>query len=219
MRKELKNPAREAYIAQLFAEEKSVHKTIRVQMEKEGFDHMSLSPIEGQMLKFYTKFIGAKNIVEVGSLLGYSAVWMADALPEDGKIYCLEISEERAALIQKNFEQFNMANKLEVLTGDAMEQLSKLEDKAPFDMCFIDANKGAYVKYLDWADKNIKKGGLIIGDNTFLFGGVYDEENSDESKNRISIMKEFNKRLADQSKYNSMLFPTAEGMTIAQKLF
>ena len=219
MRKQLINPARDEYIADLFAEEQSVHKTIRFQMEKEGFDHMSLSPIEGQMLSFYTKFIGAKNIVEVGSLLGYSAVWMANALPEDGKIYCLEISEERSDTIRRNFEQHNMSHKLEVLSGDALDQLNYLSTKAPFDMCFIDANKGAYVKYLDWAESNIKKGGLIIGDNTFLFGGVYDEKNSDESKNRIAIMKQFNTRLADKEKYNSMLFPTSEGMTIAQKLF
>ncbi len=219
MRKETENPARDEYIANLFAEEQSVHKQIRLQMEAEGFDHMSLSSLEGQMLSFYTKFIGAKNIVEIGSLLGYSAVWMAGALPEDGKIYCLEISEERSEIISKNFEAFNMSHKLEVLSGDAMGHLNHLSAKAPFDMCFIDANKGAYVKYLDWAETSIKKGGLIIGDNTFLFGGVYDSENSSESKNRIKIMQEFNKRLADKEKYNSMLFPTSEGMTIAQKLF
>lgn len=219
MRKEIANPDRDQYIAQLFAEEQSVHKKIRQQMEQEGFDHMSLSALEGQMLNFYTKFIGAKNIVEIGSLLGYSAVWMAEALPEDGKIYCLEISEVRSEIIRKNFEQFGMSHKLEVLSGDALEQLNYLSTKAPFDLCFIDANKGAYVKYLEWAESNIRKNGLIIGDNTFLFGGVYDVENSSESKNRIKTMQEFNKRLADKSKYNSMLFPTSEGMTIAQKLF
>jgi caffeoyl-CoA O-methyltransferase len=82
-------------------------------------------------------------------------------------------------------------------------------------MVFIDANKSAYLEYLDWAINNTTRGGLIVGDNTFLFGGVYGESrNERSSQNQIKVMKEFNRRLADQTIFESCLIPTSEGLTV-----
>lgn len=78
--------------------------------------------------------------------------------------------------------------------------------------------KLAYSKYLDWAEQHVRPGGLIVGDNTFLWGGVYDEPSEDIGQKSIQAMKEFNQRLADPAKYNSTLIPTVEGLTVAQKL-
>src|SRR5260370_12713178 len=86
-------------------------------------------------------------------------------------------------------------------------------------MVFIDADKAGYVKYLDWAEKNVPRGGLIVGDNTFLFGALWDDMRSGHGIEpwMIPIMGEFNLRLANSALYNSILVPTAEGMTIPQK--
>ena len=86
-------------------------------------------------------------------------------------------------------------------------------------MVFIDANKAGYIKYLDWAEKNVRRGGLIVGDNTFLFGALWGDMRGGHGIESwmISIMHEFNRRLANPALYNSVLLPTAEGMTIAQK--
>ena len=106
------------------------------------------------------------------------------------------------------------------MLGDARENLSTLTGKAPFDLIFIDADKGSYPKYLDWAEENIKKGGIIIGDNTFLFGHMYDDEarGIEVSKNQFDGMSSFNKRLGDKSKYYTCMLPTSEGMSLAIKL-
>jgi len=109
------------------------------------------------------------------------------------------------------------------MQGDALGQLHALEDKAPFDMVFIDADKRQYLDYLDWAEKNIRKGGLIAADNTLLSGAVFLKEDEPlparirQSTNEI--MKTFNARMADPKKYCSILLPTTDGMTVAVKLF
>lgn len=95
-----------------------------------------------------------------------------------------------------------------------------IEKEGPFDMAFIDADKLNYLHYLDWAERNVRKGGLIIGDNTFLFDAVWKEGPVGRVRGTARhAMREFNKRLADPEKYLGILLPTEEGMTIAVKLF
>ena len=110
-----------------------------------------------------------------------------------------------------------VAEKIDIRCGDALELLAYIND--PVDMVFIDADKAGYVKYLDWAEKNVRRGGLIVGDNTFLFGALWGDMRGGHGIEpwMIPIMDEFNRRLANPALYNSILVPTAEGMTIAQK--
>lgn len=107
--------------------------------------------------------------------------------------------------------------KIEFVLGDAREELKKLEALGPFDGIFIDGNKAAYMDYLEWAEKNIKTGGLILADNVFLNGSVWGEASARFSEKQIRIMQEFNKRLADPDKFVSVIAPTFEGLYIAIK--
>jgi predicted O-methyltransferase YrrM len=101
--------------------------------------------------------------------------------------------------------------------------LNELAASAPYDMVFIDADKPGYPEYLDWAEEYVRKGGLIVGDNTLLFGHVWSESAPQgagaPSRTAWNAMREFNRRLADPAKYHSVLIPTEEGMTVAIKLF
>lgn len=186
-------------------------------------DPIHLRPEDAKILHILIKLGQIKNIVEIGTLAGYSAIWMARALPQDGHIHTIEHDPDRADIAAKNFKDSDVSERITLIRGLAQEELKALSNNAPYDMIFIDADKPSYEVYLDWAEQHIRKGGLIVGDNTLLFGAVYDQERHERSnptrKTTVQTMKNFNARLANQDKYDSILLPTKEGMTIAIKKF
>ncbi|MDR2548243.1 MAG: O-methyltransferase [Rickettsiales bacterium] len=205
-----------SYIRDLFAKE---YKEIEEYCIFERKKHIQISAEEGKLLSLFIKIHKVKSIVEIGTLYGYSSICMAKALPEYGHIYTIENNPEHLSIAKKNFSAFNLDNKITLIEGDALEKLNELSAKAPFDMMFIDADKGGYPKYLDWAELYIKRDGLIVADNTLLFNTVFLESPPKEvSENSWYAMREFNHRLSDEEKYYSMLIPTDEGMTVALKL-
>ena len=206
------------YIRNVFAKEDNDLAQVGSDLNDAG-RKMQIGSDEGKILHVLLKMIAAEKVIEIGVLAGYSAIWMARALPENGKLYALEKSKSRIEPISKNLENCAVADKVELIEGDALENLSKLEDKSPFDAVFIDADKANYCNYLDWAEKNVRKGGLIIGDNTLLFGSVYGDNKRNMKPVTIKIMQEFNKRLASSDNYTSIMLPTLEGMTVAIKEF
>jgi predicted O-methyltransferase YrrM len=192
---------------------------VREELHRQNLDFMSISASEARILQFFVRATGVRKIVEVGMLFGYSALAMAKALPEDGVLWSLEKNPENFRISKGFFDKFADGRKVRPLLGDGLENLKSIESEGPFDLVFIDADKGNYANYLSWAERNVRRGGYIVGDNTFLWGGVWDQPSeSDITEKSIKAMKEFNLRLSDPSKYNSTIIPTAEGMTIAQKL-
>lgn len=188
------------------------------ELERDELNFMSVSSVEARLLKFFVESHSIKKVVEIGGLYGYSALAMGLSLPKEGKIYCLEKEEQRASKIKAHLKDSSLQCEFEVIAGDALEGLKKIENEGPFDMVFIDANKGAYCDYLDWAEEHTKSGSLIIGDNTFLFGSLWGESRGSKvSQKQIEVMDYFNKRLSDESKYMSIMIPTLEGMTVAKR--
>jgi len=162
-----------------------------------------------------------KNIIEVGTLYGYSTIWFARALEKNGKIWTIEKELESSKKAQKNFDKLenNLGKNITIINNDGITALNKMiNNNIQCDMIFIDADKASYPEYLKLSEKLVKKGGLIIADNTFLSGSVY----KDYLDGRITLkaqnaMKLFNKMLADSSKYDSIMLNTQEGLSIAIK--
>jgi predicted O-methyltransferase YrrM len=204
------------YISNLFAED---YERIKENCAFGDKRCIQIGPEEGKLLSLFIKINGIKSIVEVGTLYGYSSICMAKALPEDGHIFSIDNNYQNVKIAQNNFSIFDLNNKVTLLEGDACEKLDELSTQAPFDMIFIDADKGNYLKYLDWAELHIRQKGLIIADNTLLFNTIFLEScPKGISKYSWCVMREFNRRLSDENKYHSILIPTEEGMTIALKL-
>lgn len=204
-----------SYIRSLFAKETEELRTIRESTTGKN-DSIYIYPEEGKLLQMIIKLAGVKSIVEIGTLSGYSANWMVNALPEDGIVYTFEHDPTRAELAQANIKD----PRIKLIKGNALKMLPEIENEGPFDMVFIDANKNDYSNYLTWAENNIKKGGIITADNTLLFNTVWDENSTERvSEAALKSMKEFNLRLADNSKYTSLMMPTEEGFSIAIKEF
>lgn len=208
--------SREDYIRALFGHETAAQKTARATLSG-AHDGISLHAEEARILQLLIRLSGARRIVEIGTLGGYSALAMAAAMPEDGHIITLEKDAARAAQARANTAQ---EKRIEIIEGDARATLLQIKDRAPFDMIFIDADKLNYTHYLDWAEEYVRKGGLIVGDNTLLFDAVWMQERPPRVRDTaLAAMRDFNRRLADADKYLGIMLPTAEGMTIAQKLF
>lgn len=204
-----------SYIRELFAQETEQLKKIREATIGKN-DSIYIYPEEGKLLQLLIKLSKVKTIVEIGTLSGYSANWMVDALPEDGFIYTFEHDPKRADLAQSNITD----SRIKLIRGNALKMLPEIESQGPFDMVFIDANKNDYSNYLTWSEKNIKKGGIITADNTLLFNTVWDKNSTERvSPAGVKSMQEFNLRLADSTKYTSLLLPTEEGFSIAIKNF
>ena len=206
------------YVESLFAEEDELLSLVRQEIEKMGKGGIQIRPYEGRLLQFLAQSIGARKIVEVGTLIGYSAIWLARILPSGGKLYSFEKNPDYAAVAKEFFKKAKLSDRIDVHIGDAIQELKGIEGNGPFDMIFIDANKAAYMQYLEWAMKNLRKGGIIVGDNTFLFGNVFAEKRPADVPNaQWETMRKFNQTLADSKDFLSILVPTSEGLTIAVK--
>lgn len=208
---------KDLYIRNLFSKR---YKEIEEYCIFEKKQCIQITPEEGKLLSFLIKIHKVKNIVEVGTLYGYSSICMAQTLPEDGHIYTIESNSQHSEIAKKNFSTLDLNNKITLIEGNALEKLNnELSIKAPFDMIFIDADKSGYLQYLDWAELHIKQDGLIVADNTLLFDTVFLESAPERvSKQSWYAMRKFNDRLSNEEKYYSILIPTNEGMTVALKL-
>ncbi|MGE0753754.1 MAG: O-methyltransferase [Alphaproteobacteria bacterium] len=207
------------YIRKLYAPQDALQQEINATLKDIGME-IQVGPEEGKLLGLLVKMHGVKTIVEVGTLGGYSTLWMARALPDGGQIHTLERDARHAGIARGFFAKSDVADRITLHEGDATQTLASLNDKGPFDMIFIDADKISYPTYLDWAEANICKGGLIVADNTFLFGAVLqDSPPEDVAKSTWENMRSFNARLADPEKYYGLIIPTQEGLSVAVKLF
>lgn len=199
----------EQYIAELFTEEDEALKTIYASPEKHDMPMISIRPYEGSLLQWLIRLIGAKTIVEIGTLAGYSTVWMARALPQDGKLYAVEKSSKHAAVARENFSLAGVSNRVELLEGSSRDLLPKLAQKGPFDFVFIDADKTSYPYYLEWAVDNLRTGGLVVAHNAYRHGGIINPQNDDDR-----AMDTFNRALAAHPKLDSMIIPLGDAMAV-----
>ncbi|MCQ6265093.1 O-methyltransferase [Fictibacillus sp. WQ 8-8] len=148
-----------------------------------GLPSIDVSPSQGKFLYLLTKLKGAKHILEIGTLGGYSSIWMARALPEDGRLITLEYSQKHADVARENIRKAGLDHKIEVLVGPALESLPTLKEKgfSSFEFIFIDADKPNNPNYLKWALMLSKPGTVIIGDNVVRDGKVVDGNSQDSS--------------------------------------
>jgi predicted O-methyltransferase YrrM len=159
-----------------------------------GIPQISVSANQGKFLQVLAKLCGAKKILEVGTLGGYSTIWMARALSPGGKVVTLEIDPKHADVARKNFERAGLANVIDIRLGKAIDIMPTLKaSDAPFDMIFIDADKPPYTEYFQWALKLSKPGTLIVADNVIRGGKVLDAKTDDEM---VKGVQRFNKVLS-----------------------
>jgi predicted O-methyltransferase YrrM len=160
-----------------------------------GMPEISVAANQGRMLQILAASVGAKRILEVGTLGGYSTIWLARALPADGQLITLEVSAKHAHVARSNIERAGLGRVVDVRVGPAAETLPVLaaEAGAPFELVFIDADKPSNALYFDWAMKLTRPGSLIVIDNVVRGGGVADANSSDAD---VLGVRRLNERIA-----------------------
>ncbi|TDN64200.1 O-methyltransferase [Scandinavium goeteborgense] len=149
--------------------------------QREGLPAIDVAANQGQLLALFVRMTGARRVLEIGTLGGYSTVWMARELPDDGKLITLEFSSHHAQVARQNLQLAGVANKVDVIEGPALDSLTVFEPNTFFDLIFIDADKPNNPHYLEWALKFSRPGTLIIGDNVVREGEVTHPESKDKS--------------------------------------
>ncbi|KAJ7192709.1 O-methyltransferase family 3 protein [Mycena pura] len=141
---------------------------------------IAVSAAQGKLLNLQARSIGAKRILEVGTLGGYSTIWLARAVPADGEVITLELNELHAKVAQENLDHAGVSGKVRIIVGPAHESMRRLEPAPPFDFIFIDADKPGNRDYFTEAKRLVRKGGVIIVDNVVRYGRVADPEYTDQ---------------------------------------
>ena len=213
------NP-RSDYVEALFAPEDDVLLDLRREIAGRGMPEIYVSAEVGRVLQVLLRSVGAARVLEIGTLGGYSAIWMARALPADGTLLSLEIDPDRAALARRMVKRAGLEEKVEVRLGDARKEMAALAaDRGnAFDAVFIDADKESYPEYLDHALRLVRPGGLILADNAFWSDRVLgsDEPPGDGTRDDATeAMRLFNRRLADEAALTATVLPVRDGLAVA----
>ena len=209
----------DGYVAGLFAPPDRVLEEALREAEREGLPSINVSATEGKLLQMLVEISGARRVLEIGTLGGYSAIHFARALPEEeeGALISLELDEHHAEVARRNVERAGLSARVEVRVGDARQSLQGLVEngEGPFDLIFIDADKEGYPEYLDWFLRLSRPGTLILGDNAIRDGSVIDPEDSSSR-----AMREFNEKLAEDPRLSAIVLPLIreriDGLAIAR---
>lgn len=207
----------DAYIDGLFAFEDEILENIRDRARAAGLPEIEVSAGQGKFLYLMAKLTGAARMLEVGTLGGYSTVWMARALPEGGQMTTLELDGAHAEFARETFRLAALEDVCHVIEGPALQSLQALE--GPFDLVFLDANKDQYPDYLEEADRLLAPGGLLLADNVVRKGAVIEPPVDDVMARGAA---EFNRRLSSHPQFESIVLQQVgrkghDGLAIARK--
>lgn len=185
--------------------------------ERAGLPQISVAPNQGKLLYLLARMIGARNVLEIGTLAAYSTIWMARALPAEGRVITLEFDPAHAVVARENLERAGLNGVVEVRVGPALETLSGVPRTPPFDLVFIDADKKSIPEYFEWALRLTRRGGLIIVDNVVREGAVLDAGSEDAS---VLGVRRFNEMLRGEQRVSATTIQTVgskghDGITIA----
>jgi caffeoyl-CoA O-methyltransferase len=198
------------YLATLFAPEDEILATLREEADRSGLPPIAISPDTGRLLQVLLTAVRASRVLEVGTLGGYSTIWMARALPLGGRILSIEIESRHAEFARRWLVRAGVDDRVEVIVGRALDVLAALDGES-FDAVFLDADKEPLPTYLEWALRLIRPGGVIIADNALWGGRVLDERVTDEATLGV---REFNRRFASDPRLTSIIVPTHDGVAI-----
>jgi len=212
---EVSFPDLETYRREVFIQEDPLLKSVMPEAVALGLPPISVNPDAGMTLHLLARMIGARKILEFGTLAGYSAIWLARALPREGRLISLELDPKHARIARANLARARLADRAEVRAGSALQLMAEVSAEAPFDMVFIDADKESYPRYLDFALDHVRLGGLIVADNADGHGHVH--ENLEPGDGRRGIQT-YNRRVAGDRRLVSHALPIGGWLAVSVKV-
>ncbi|MGH7001108.1 MAG: class I SAM-dependent methyltransferase [Stellaceae bacterium] len=205
------------YILSASSRETKLMARLREETAKMPGAGMQIPPIQGQLLAFLVSLIGARRGIEIGTFTGYSALWVASALPEDGKLVCCDVNEKTTAVARRYWKEAGIDNKIELRLAPALDTLKSLlasGGAGTFDYVFIDADKENYDAYYEQSLGLVRQGGLIVFDNMLWGGAVADGRKRDAD---TLALKAINAKLHNDRRIDLSLLYIGDGVTLARK--
>lgn len=210
----------DSYINTLFAPTDPMLEAALEASNGAGLPAIHVSAGQGKLLYLLARIAGARRILEIGTLGGYSSIWLARALPSDGRLISLEVDSHHADVARANLERAGFGERAEIVVGAALESLKRMAaaGETPFDLVFIDADKQTYPHYLEWALRLTRPGGLILADNVIRGGEVLDATSEDAGLRGI---RAFNAALAEDPRLEAIVLQQVgvkghDGLAIAR---
>ena len=200
-----------AYLGRYGARTDDVLDRVRAETAEMPAAQMQVTADQGALIELLVKLTGAKDALEVGTFTGYSAICIARGLGENGRLTCLELDPERAAIARANLDEAGVGERVEILVGPAGESLEAMAAVASFDFAFIDADKTGYPEYYELVLQRMRPGGLILLDNMLQGGGVL----TPESEN-ARVIDELNQRIHDDERVDMAMTISADGLTFVR---
>ncbi|MEA2756194.1 MAG: hypothetical protein QOJ54_2483 [Aliidongia sp.] len=202
------------YVVRLGTNETALMAQLRAETAAMPESEMQIGPDQGQLLGFLVRLIGARRVLEIGAFTGYSALAMAQALPEDGHLICCDVSETWTAIARRYWAEAGVAGKIDLRLAPALETLDRLEAEAwRFDLAFIDADKENYDLYYEACLRLIRPGGLIAIDNVLWNSAVVDP--TDDSP-ATAALKALNAKIRSDRRVDLCLLPIGDGVTLVR---
>jgi predicted O-methyltransferase YrrM len=202
------------YLAERTAGDDRLLRDLKLEAKKSGLPPIWIAPEQASFIQILLKLTKARVVIEVGTLAGYSAIWMARALPEDGKVHTIEISGRHADFAERWVAKSDVANRIRIYRGAGRDFLPNFRDNSA-DAAFIDADKHNYPFYLQQALRIVRSGGLIMVDNAFAFGQLFADN---PGRNDVEVIRSFNEIMAGETLLQSVIAPIGDGLWIGVKL-
>ena len=202
-----------AYAEQLFAPEDAALQEIRALQEQEGLPAIAISADEGKILAVLLTAIGARRVLEIGTLGGYSGVWIARALPPGGRLTTIDADPKHAAVARRAFERAGVAPRVQLVEGRALDVLPRLQPG--YDAIFVDADKEPLEQYYRHAMRLLKRGGLLLCDNAFFNGRVTDPSDTGAD---VAGVRAFNRLAAGDARLVATVIPVRDGLVVGVKV-
>ncbi|PWV99692.1 putative O-methyltransferase YrrM [Paenibacillus cellulosilyticus] len=209
---EASSPTAERYVDELFPVDEQWTR-VREQLAAHDMPDISVEPGYGRLLTLLVHASGVQDALEIGALGGYSGICLARGLKPGGSLVSLELKQEFADVARRNMEAAGFGEVVEYRIGDAKQSLVMLEEEGrKFDFFFIDADKGSYLDYLEWAIKLARPGAIIAADNTLLRGKTIDPTRNGPS---VLAIRAFNERIANDERLIGAMLPAYDGLALA----
>jgi predicted O-methyltransferase YrrM len=212
------NPDLLAYVSGLTVKDSIVMKNLREKTSHLELANMQISPIQGQFISFLVSITEAKKCLELGTFTGYSALVIADSLPEDGRLITCDINTDWTEMALSAWQEANLSHKIHLELAPARDTLNNLEktDSSSFDFIFIDADKTNYMHYYQSAIMLSRPGGLIVIDNIFWDGKVIDPTYAEDKQ--TSAIMDLNEYISNDTRVISSIVPIADGLCLVKVL-
>jgi caffeoyl-CoA O-methyltransferase len=217
MNKQFGNEDRElaAYLARVYAPEDEALREIRERSRLAGLPDIQVAALDARHLEVLARACRARRAVEVGTLGGYSGVSILRGMGKLGVLDTVEAEPKHAEVARESFRRNGFAQRVRIHVGSAVEVLPRLRKRGPYDLCFIDADKEGYPIYLSWAADNLRKGGLVVLDNAFLFGEL---AKAPAGNAAITAMQATHEMLANSGRFRATVLPTGEGLAVGVRI-